>query len=57
MTKEFLTQHEHFSQVWKFLGPSQKEKFLDIVSGGKGIIPYEMIVDMDSLDIKPVGEF
>ena len=57
LTKEFLTQHEHFSQVRKFLGPSQKEKFLDIISGGKGIIPYEMIVDMDSLDIKSVGEF
>ena len=57
LTKEFLTQHEHYSQVLKFLGPSQKEKILDIVSGGKGIILYEMIVDMDSLDIKPVGEF
>ena len=39
------------------MGPNKKEKVLDIVSGGKGIIPYEMIVDMDSLDIEPVEEF
>ena len=57
LCEEFFVQHEHFSQVWKFLGPCQKEKVLDIVSGGKGIIPYEMIIDMDSLDIKPVEEF
>ena len=57
LTEEFLTLHEHFLQVWKFLGLCQKEKVLDIVSGGKGKIPYEMIVDMDSLDIKLVGEF
>ena len=30
---------------------------MDIVTSGKGIIPYEMIVDMDSLDIKPEGKF
>ena len=57
LTEEFLTQHEHFLQVWKFLGPCQKENFLDIASGGKGITPYETIIDMDNLDIKPVGEF
>ena len=57
LTVEFLEKHDYFSRVWKFLGPSQKEKVLDIVSGGKGIIPYEMIIDMDSLDIKPEGEF
>ena len=57
LTEEFLTSHDLFSRVWKFLGPHQKEKVLDIVSGGKGIIPYDMIVDINSLDIRPEGEF
>lgn len=57
LTDEFLSQHDYFSQVWKSLGPLQKEKVLEIVSGGKGTILYEMIIDMQSLDIKPVGEF
>ena len=57
LCEEFLLQHDYFSQVRKFWGPVQKEKILEIVSGGKGIIPYEMILDMNSLDVKPVGEF
>ena len=57
LMEEFLTSHDLFSHVWKFLGPHQKEKVLDIVSGGKGIIPYDMIVDINSLDIRPEGEF
>ena len=27
--------------MWKFWGPVQKEKILEIVSGGKGINRYE----------------
>ena len=41
LSEQFLKQHDYFSDVWKYLGPSQKEKFLDIVAGGKSLIPHE----------------
>ena len=53
VTEQFLRQHDYFSEVWKFLSPQQKEKILDIVADGKGIIPYEKIVDVNSLSLTP----
>ena len=44
LSEQFLKQHDYFSEVWKYLGPSQKEKFLDIVAGGKSLIQHEKIV-------------
>ena len=44
LSEQFLKQHDYFSENWKYLGPSQKEKFLDIVAGGKSLIPHEKIV-------------
>ena len=35
----------------------KKDKILEIISEGKGIIPYEIIVDMESFLIKPDIEF
>ena len=35
----------------------KKEKILEIISEGKGIIPYEIIVDMEAFFIKPENEF
>ena len=35
----------------------KKEKILEIISEGKGIIPYEIIVDMESFFIKPENDF
>ena len=42
-----------FQRFWEFLGPQQKEKILDIVADGKGIIPYEKIVEMNLLCLTP----
>ena len=53
----FLKNHDYFINTWKFLGPKQQDKVLEIITNGKGIIPYEMIIDMHSLDQKPDGEF
>ena len=39
---KFFNQHHYFSDIWKYLGDAQKNKILDIISEGKGIIPYEM---------------
>ena len=53
VTKQFLRQHDYFSEVWKYLGPSQKEKTIGIIADGKGLIPYEKIVDQYSFFITP----
>ena len=52
-TEQFLRQHNYFSEFWKYLGPQQKEKILNIVVDGKSIIPYEKIVDVNSLILTP----
>ena len=51
VTEQFLRQHVCFSEVWKYLRPSQKEKILDVIADGKGLIPYEKIVDQYSFFI------
>ena len=35
----------------------KRDKILEIISEGKGIIPYEIIVDMESFLVKPDSEF
>ena len=40
-TVQFLTMHSCFSIVWKELSSDQKNKVIEILIGGKGIIPYE----------------
>ena len=39
LTIQFFNQHHYFSEIWKYLGDAQKNKILDIISEGKGIIP------------------
>ena len=49
ITTTFLNQHYYFSTVWPYLNSQKKnKKNLEIVSEGKGVIPYEMIIDMHS---------
>ena len=57
LRKQFLTKNDYFSTVWIYLSPIQQAKVLDIVGRGKGVIPYEKIVDINSLDLKPEFEF
>ena len=47
--------HDYFSETWKYLGPTQKEKekILNIMADGKGIIPYEKIVHFNSFSLTP----
>ena len=51
MTKQFLSSHHYFHKVWCFFGTEQKRKVFGIIAVGKGIIPYEKIVDMNSLSL------
>ena len=57
ITTTFLNQHYYFSTVWPYLNSQKKEKILEIVSEGKGVIPYEMIIDMYSFFITPENDF
>ena len=56
LTKQFFNQHSYFSEVWKYLGDSQKNNILEINAEGKGIIPYEKIVDMNLMFLTPENE-
>ena len=53
LTIQFFNQRHYFSEIWKYLGDGQKNKILHIISEGKGIIPYENIVDMNSMFLTP----
>ena len=53
MTSQILNQRYYFTETWKFLSDAQKSKVLDIISEEKGIIPYEKIVNMNSLFCTP----
>ena len=53
LTLQFLNQHNYFSKTWLLLDFSQKRKVLDIVVCRNGVIPYEKIVSIDSLNSKP----
>ena len=50
---KFLNSHYYFSNVWAYLPRYKKEKILTIIAESKGVIPYEIIVDMESFFIKP----
>ena len=58
LTKQFLSSHHYFHEVWCFLGTEQKRRVLDIIADEKGIITYGKIVDMNSLSLTPEnGDF
>ena len=57
LAEKFLNEHFYFSTVWPYLSLKKKEKILEIISEGKGIIPYELIVDIESFYIKPETDF
>ena len=56
LAEKFLNEHFYFSTVWSYLSLKKKEKILEIVSEGKGIIPYEIIIDMESFFIRPEND-
>ena len=57
LTEKNLNQHYYFSTVWPYLNSNKQNRILEIISEGKGIIPYEIIVNMESFFIKPNNEF
>ena len=57
LTEKLLNQHFYFCTIWPYLSIQKKDKILEITSEGKRIIPYEIIVDMESLFITPDRDF
>ena len=57
LTEKFLNEHYYFCIVWPYLSMKKKEKILEIILEGKGIIPYEIILDMEPFFIKPENQF
>ena len=47
----------YFLTVWPYLSLKEKEKILEIISEGKGIMPYQITVDMESFFIKTENDF
>ena len=44
LIEQFFNQHYYFGTVWPFLNSKKKEKNLEIVLEGKGVIPYGLWV-------------
>ena len=57
LTEKILLQHHYFSTVWPFITSNIQNKILNIIAEGKGVILYEIVVDMDSFSLKPDKEF
>ena len=53
----FIKRHYYFSNIPAVLEQKDKEKILGIISKGKGAIPYEKIIDINSLEIIPEKDF
>ena len=53
LTVQFLTTHDNFSKVWGELTQNQRNILLEIIVNGIGVIPYEKIESVDSLEITP----
>ena len=57
LTEPFLNQHDYFCNNWPYLNCKKKEKVSEIVSERKGVIPYDLIINMDSFFQTPENEF
>ena len=57
LTENFLKQRYYFCTIWPYLNIQKKYKILEIISTGKEIIPYELIVDMKCFFITPDRDF
>ena len=54
---EYLKKHNYFSKVWCRLNQETKNKIVQIISKGKGAIPYEKFVDINSLMTESEKDF
>ena len=52
-----MLKHSYVSKIWSDIEETDKDKILDIISEGKGALPYEKIIDINSLQITPKMHF
>ena len=55
--QNFLLKHTYFSKHWPDINETDNDKILDIISEDKGALPYEKIIDINSLQISPENAF
>ena len=53
LVKQFLMQHQFFSKTWLTLSQSQKTELIKIIVSWKGVITYEEIDSINTLQKRP----
>ena len=41
VVKQFISKHSYFENVWRMLEEKDKDKILDLIAEGIGVMPYE----------------
>ena len=54
--RNFIIKHDYFCKAFNSLPKNEQEWIIDYMSTGKGVIPYEMIISFDYLNITPTDE-
>ena len=57
LVKQFLMQRQFFPKTWLTLSQSQKTELTKIIVCGKGVIPYEKIDSINTLQKRPKNGF
>ena len=57
VVQQFINKHSYFANVWRGLEEKDRDKILDLIAEGKGVMPYEKILTFDSLLQKPEKDF
>ena len=57
LTQQFLEKHSYCKFIWQTLEEQSKDKILDLVAEGKGVMPYEKVIDINSLSKSPDQKF
>ena len=55
--QQFIENHNYFKQVWKTLKQEASDKILDLIAEGKGVMPYEKVLNAKSFLSKPDQDF
>ena len=57
LTEQFFNQHYYFSTVWPYLNSKKTEKILDMIAKDNDVIPYELIIGMESFFLTLENDF
>ena len=53
----FFNSHHYFSNVWFKLNNAVQDNILELIAAGKGVMPYELIKNTNSLSLVPDKDF